>query len=162
MAATATTSQKSKEKEASPGQTTINEVLQEAMLSYEKALKSGIQFQEESLNLWKDLLAKMGSPSTLKYQLEMLNSEVYAESRKSLEEIVANFNRSSSQAMELFQKAFSVSPTASFKETQDQLQELVENSLSNLRLNVQAALSMNAKIINSWKEIASNLAPIAK
>ena len=160
MAATAT-SQKPKEKEASASQT-INEVLQEAMLSYEKALKSGIQFQEESVNLWKDLLAKMGSPKTLKHQLELLNSEVYAESRKSLEEIVANFNRSSSQTIELFQKAFGGSPTASFKETQDQLQELVETSLSNLRANVQAALSMNSKIINSWKEIASNLAPVEK
>ena len=160
MAATAT-SQKPKDKEASPSQT-INEVLQEAMLSYEKALKSGIQFQEESVNLWKDLLAKLGTPKTLKQQFELLNSEVYAETRKSLEEIVANFNRSSNQTIELFQKAFSTPPTASFKETQDQLQELVENSLSNLRANVQAALSMNARIINSWKEIASNLAPVEK
>ena len=33
---------------------TIDEVFHEAMRSYEKALKSGIQLQEESVNLWKD------------------------------------------------------------------------------------------------------------
>lgn len=160
MAATAT-SHKPKDKEATPSQT-INEVLQEAMLSYEKALKSGIQFQEESVNLWKDLLAKIGTPQAFKGHLELLNSEIYGETRRGLDEIISNFNRSSAQAVELFQKAFSGSPATSIKETQDQLQEIVENSLSNLRANVQAALSMNAKIINSWKEIATNLAPSEK
>ena len=160
MAATATF-QKQKEKEATPSQT-INEVLQEAMLSYEKALKSGIQFQEESVNLWKDLLSKIGTPETLKNQMETLNSEVYTDTRKSLEEIIATFNRSSTKTIELFQKAFNGQPSNSLKETQEQLQELVENSLSNLHSNMQAALSMNAKILNSWKEIATNLVPVTK
>ena len=40
----------------------IDEVFHEAMRSYEKALKSGIQLQEGSVNLWKDLLTKLGSP----------------------------------------------------------------------------------------------------
>jgi hypothetical protein len=40
----------------------IEEFFHEAMRSYEKALKSGIQLQEESVNLWKDLLSKLGSP----------------------------------------------------------------------------------------------------
>ena len=43
---------------------TTDEVFHEAMRSYEKALKSGIQLQEESVNLWKDLLTKLGSPKS--------------------------------------------------------------------------------------------------
>jgi hypothetical protein len=160
MAATAT-SQKQKEKESIPSQT-LNELLQEAMASYERALKSGIQFQEESVGLWKELLSKIGSPESLKGQLELINSEVYADTRKGLDEIIATFNRSSSRTIELFRKAFSGNPSHSIKETQEQLQDLVENSLSNLHSNIQAALSMNAKILNSWKEIASNLVPSAK
>ncbi len=159
--ATTATSQKPKDKDAASSQT-LNEILQEAMLSYEKALKSGIQFQEESVNLWKELLTKIGSPETLKSQLELLNSEVYADTRKSLDEIIATFNRSSSRTIELFQKAFSGQPSSSLKETQEQLQGLVENSLSNLHSNMQSALSMNAKILNSWKEIATNLVPSPK
>src|SRR5512140_3714664 len=127
MAATAT-SHKQKDKETVPSQT-LNEVLQEAMLSYEKALKSGIQFQEESVNLWKELLSKIGTPDAFKSQLELLNSEVYADTRKSLDEIIATFNRNSSRTIELFRKAFSCQPSTSIKETQEQLQELVENSL---------------------------------
>ena len=41
---------------------TIEKVFQEAMRSYENALKSSIQVQEESMNLWKNLLSRLGSP----------------------------------------------------------------------------------------------------
>ena len=44
---------------------TIHEFFQEVMRSYEHALKSGIQLQEESVNLWKDLLCKVGSPRSV-------------------------------------------------------------------------------------------------
>jgi len=37
---------------------TFDEVCQEAMRSYEKALNSGIQLQEESVNLWDTRLAE--------------------------------------------------------------------------------------------------------
>ena len=40
---------------------TMDEVFHDAMRNYEKALKSGNQLQEESVNLWKDLLTKLGS-----------------------------------------------------------------------------------------------------
>jgi hypothetical protein len=43
---------------------TVDEVYHEAMRSYEKALMSGIQVQEESVHLWKDLLTKLGSESS--------------------------------------------------------------------------------------------------
>ena len=36
--------------------------LSRAMRSYEKALKSGIQLQEESVNLWKELLTEARLP----------------------------------------------------------------------------------------------------
>ena len=49
-------------KATAPTAQTTDEVFHEAMRSYEKALKSGIQLQEESVNLWKDLLTKLGSP----------------------------------------------------------------------------------------------------
>ena len=45
-------------------------VFHDAMGNYEKALKSGIQLQEESVNLWKDLLTKLGSPEEFQAKLE--------------------------------------------------------------------------------------------
>jgi len=48
---------------------TMDEVFHDAMRSYEKALKSGIQLQEESVNLWKDLLTKLGSAEEFQAKL---------------------------------------------------------------------------------------------
>ena len=56
---------------------TIDEVFHEAMRSYEKALKSGIQLQEESVNLWKDLLTKLGSPEEFQAKLESMTADVF-------------------------------------------------------------------------------------
>jgi hypothetical protein len=70
---------------------TINELFHEAMRSYEKALKSGIQLQEESVNLWKDLLTKFCSPGEFQAKLESMT----ADARKCMKEFVETCNRNS-------------------------------------------------------------------
>jgi hypothetical protein len=42
------------------------------------------------------------------------------------------------------------------------VQDLIESSLSALRVNVHSALNTNAKIIDSWRELADRFAPAAK
>jgi Esterase PHB depolymerase len=61
---------------------TIDEVYHEAMRSYEKALKSGIQLQEESVNLWKDLLTKLGSPAEFQAKLESMTADAFPKARQ--------------------------------------------------------------------------------
>jgi hypothetical protein len=67
---------------------TMDEIFHKAVRSYEKALKSGIQLQEESV-----------------------------------------------------------------PDAQRRVQDLIESSLTTLRVNVHSALNTNAKIIASWKEL---------
>ena len=55
---------------------------EEAMRSYEKALKSGIQLQEESVNLWKDLLTKLGSPEEFQAKLESMTADAFPKARQ--------------------------------------------------------------------------------
>ena len=161
MSATAT---KEKEKVTaipSPSQS-INEVFHEAMMNYEKALKSGIQLQEESVNLWKDLLTKLGSPEEFQSKLESLNSEVFPAARKRLEEFVETFNRTSNQTLDLFQKSMNVYQATSVSDAQRRIQEVLESSLTTLRVNVHTALNTNAKILTSWKELVDRFSPTAR
>jgi hypothetical protein len=83
---------------------TINEVFQEAMRSYEKALNAGILLQEESVNLWKDLLTKLGSPEEPQAKLESMTADAFSQARKRMEEFVETFNRMSNQTIDLFEK----------------------------------------------------------
>src|SRR5271165_3338770 len=87
---------------------TVGEVFHEAMRSYEKALKSGIQLQEESVNLWKDLLTKLGSPAEFQAKLESMTADAFPNARKRMAEFVETFNRTSNQTIDLFEKTLGV------------------------------------------------------
>ena len=137
----------------------INEIFHQAMLNYEKALKSGIQLQEESVNLWKDLLTKLGSPEEFQSKLESLNRSAFPTARKRLEEFVETFNQSSNQTLDLFEKSMGVYQSSSVTDAQRRIQDLLECSLTTLRVNVHTALNTNAKIMTSWKELVDRFGP---
>src|SRR6202047_892416 len=141
---------------------TIDEVFQEAMRSYEKALKSGIQLQEESVNLWKDLLTKLGSPAEFQGKLESMTADAFPMARQRMEEFVETFNRTSNQTIDLFEKTLGVYQATSVTDAQRRVHDLVESSLSALRVNVHSALNTNAKIIASWKELVDRFGPPVK
>ena len=141
---------------------TIAEVFHEAMRSYEKALKSGIQLQEESVKLWKDLLTKLGSPEELQAKLESMATDAFPQARKRMEEFVETFIRTSNQTIDLFEKTLGVYQATSVTDAQRRLQDLIESSLTTLRVNVHSALNTNAKIIASWKELADRFGPAVK
>src|SRR6202047_2140139 len=141
---------------------TIDEVFQEAMRIYEKALKSGIQLQEESVNLWKDLLTKLGSPEEFQAKLESMTADAFPKARQRMEEFVETFNRTSTQTIDLFEKTLGVYQATSVPDARGRMQDLIESSLAALRVNVQSALNTNAKIIASWQELADRFAPAVK
>jgi len=138
---------------------TTNEFFQEALRSYETALKSGIQLQEESANLWKELLTKLGSPEEFQAKFESMTAYVLPEARERLEEFVETFNRTSNQTIDLIEQTFGVYQATSPTDAQRRLQDLIESSLTALRVNVHSALNTNAKIIASWKALADRFGP---
>src|SRR5271165_5993409 len=141
---------------------TVDEVFHEAMRSYEKALKSGIQLQAESVNLWKDLLTKLGSPEELQAKLESMKADAFPKARKRMEEFVETFNSASNQTIDLFEKTLGVYQATSVPDAQRRVQDLVEASLNAMRVNVHSALNTNAKIVASWKELVDHFGPAVK
>jgi len=83
---------------------TIDELFHKAMRSYEKALKSGIQLQEQSVNLWKDLLTVLGSTEEFQAKLASMTADAFRQARKRMEEFVETFNRTSNQTIDPFEK----------------------------------------------------------
>jgi len=141
---------------------TSEEVFHEAMRNYEKALKAGIQLQEESVNLWRDVLSKLGSPEELQAKLESMTVEAFPKARERMEDFAETFNRTSKQTIDLFGKTLSVYQAASVPDAQRRVQDLIESSLGALRVNVHSALNTNAKILASWKELVDRFGPAAK
>src|SRR6201987_5251015 len=94
-----------REKAAGATTESFDEIFREALRNYEKALKSGIQLQEESVQVWKDLLTKLGSPEEFQARLESLNGGVFPAARKRMEEFLETFTRTSNQTVDLFEKS---------------------------------------------------------
>jgi len=148
-------------RKAAPSES-INEIFHEAMRSYEEALKSGIQLQQESVNLWKDLLSKIASPGELQAKLKSLTEDVFPNARKRMEDFIEIFNRTTNQTMDLFEKTLGVYQSTSVTEAQRRVQDLIESSLATLRANVHTSLNINTMILNSWKEMADRFSPASK
>ena len=140
----------------------VDDVFQEAMRCYEKALKSGIQLQEESVNLWKDVLSKLGSPEEFQAKLESMKADAFPKARKRMEEFVEMFNRTSNQTIDLIEKTLDIYQATSVTDAQRRVQNLIESSLTALRVNVHSALNTNAKFIASWKELVDRFGPATK
>ena len=140
----------------------FTEVFHDAMRNYEAALKSGIQLQEESVNLWKELLTKLGSPEEFQAKLESMTAVAFPEARKRMEEFVEAFYRMSNQTIDLFGKTLGVYQATSVTDAQRRVQDLIESSLTALLVNVHSAMNTNAKIITSWKELADRFGPTVK
>jgi hypothetical protein len=124
-------------KAAGAASESFDELFREALRSYEKALKSGIQLQEESANLWKDLLTKLGSPEEFKAKLESMTSDVFPKARKRMEEFVETFNRTSNQTIDLCEKTVGVYQATSVTEAQRRVHDLIESSLLRQHLRHQ-------------------------
>ncbi len=65
--------------------------------------------------------------------------------QKRMEEFVETLNRTSNQTIDLFEKTLGVYQATSVTEAQRRVQDLIECSLTTLRVNVHSALNTNAR-----------------
>lgn len=129
---------------------TNQDVLKDALKYYEVALKSGIQLQEDTLKLWKDVLNRVGSPEDLHKKLEEVVDELLPRSRERAEDMIALFQENATRCSELMAKTINVYAAPTFSESQSRFQDLIENSLTALRSNVHAVVDANAKTVKAW------------
>jgi hypothetical protein len=128
------------------------DLMKDAIKLYEEALKNGIQLQEESLELWKDMLKQVGTPDELREKIEKMTGGVFPETRQKMEDILKVFQDNTEQSMTLFNKAMNVYQSTSFEEGQARVQDLMESSLGAMRTNVQTVLDTNSKMMASWTD----------
>jgi hypothetical protein len=129
---------------------TIADPFHEAIHDYEQALKSGIQLQEESVKLWKDLLTKLGSPEELQAKLESMRADVFPKARERVEEFAETFDRMSKQTIDLFEKTLRVYQAASVTDAQRRVQDLIESWLAALQVNNQYLVPRAPNPLEIW------------
>ena len=140
--------------EASASSQTINEVLNESMRGYEKVLKTGVELQEQSIRLWSDLLARIGSPEQFQSKIAELNADFLPAFRKQLEEVLGASNLVSNQSVALLRKSTGLLEATSLPDAQRRIQDYLEALMGATRVNVHLALNTTARMMNFWNESA--------
>ena len=134
------------------------DVMKDAIKLYEKALKNGIQLQEESLQLWKDLLAKVGAPDDFQNKVEELTVGVFPDAQKKMDEILKVFQANTDQSLELYKKGIAIYQADSWEDGQTKVQDLMESSLAAMRTNVNTMLDTNTKMAAAWTDVVEKAA----
>ncbi len=132
---------------------TAQDLMKDAIKLYEEALKNGIQLQEESLQLWKDLLAKVGAPTDFQKKIEELTGGVFPGTQKKMEEALKIFQDNTSQSLDLYKKAAGIYQADSWEDGQAKVQDLMESSLTAMRTNVTTVLDTNSKMMATWTDM---------
>ncbi len=140
----------------------IEEILRESKDNYEKALKSAIKLQKDTINLWKDVLQKLGSPEEFKGKLEELSAELVPATRKQMEEVVETLSKTRDQVLSLSEKTASVYTSPTLPEAQLRLKDLTESYFAVARDNLKIAFDANARVIGCWSDLIGRFAPVAK
>jgi isocitrate dehydrogenase kinase/phosphatase len=91
-----------------------------------------------------------------------MTADILPQVRKRIEEFFETFNRMSNQTIDLFEKTLGVYQATSVTDAQRRVLDLIESSLTTLRISVHSALNTNAKIIASWKDLVDRFGPAVK
>lgn len=130
------------------------ELMEQAIETYEAALKSGVKVQEEFAKWCADLLTGMGPPQEWQKKMREATLDALPLAQKNVQEAVQMMNQNAETSMKLLKSAFEAAQSQSAQETQAKTTELWEASLAALRKNTQAVIQANAKAVESWADLA--------
>lgn len=140
----------------------INDFFYEVILSYEKALYAGLEFQEELLKIVAHLVEKTGSPLPLRKELETLSTQVFPKARNRLDQVlevgslrIMLLNRASSQITGLAARAATLWNSSSLSEAWNEFDDLSQKCLKILAADTSIFLNTNSKILQICKELAN-------
>ena len=68
----------------------------------------------------------------------------------------------SNQTIALFEKTLGVYQATSVTDAQRRVLDLIETSLTTLRISVHSTLKTNTEIIASWKDLVDRFGPVVK
>ena len=114
------------------------------------------------MNLWKDVLQKLGSPEELQAKLEEFGAELVPATRKQMEEVVETLSRTSNQVLSLSEKTVSVYKAPTLQEAQVRFKDLTESYFAAARDNLKIAFDANARVTGYWSDLIGRLVPAAK
>lgn len=137
-------------------QAQAQDLFDESFRICEQMLNTGIKIQEETVNLWKNVLCDAPTPTELQKRLSAIVQEGSPASKKRVDEALRSFEEQYRIGADLMQKAAQVWQPGNVAESQNRIRDLWESSLTAVRNNAQSVVKTNQQIVDFWTGVLSS------
>lgn len=129
-----------------------NELFDQAIKSYEHALRTGVRLQEDAARWWTNLFHQTAWTQDWHRHVSSAMSQAIPTAQKNMEESIRLMDQSSKTSLNFFKRAADAPRTGTASEMQSQVQEMWQSSLNVLQSNMQAISESQARLMETWTD----------
>jgi DNA gyrase/topoisomerase IV subunit B len=127
----------------------VSDLFEQALKSYEQALKTGLKLQEESAKVFLGCFTPAPGADTQK-KFKAISEEAIPQVEKAVEETLKLMEQNSRTGVALLKKAVAATQATSAQEAQAKSLALYEGCLEAVRENAAALTQASNKAAESW------------
>ena len=131
-----------------------DELFRQAMTAWETAAEAGVKMQEECANWVRQMFCESSTLTDWYQKGQKVMSEAIAKSQENVDEAIALMNQQTERSLKLIQQALETRDTESPADGPKKLSDWWQSALETMRINNQAVLKANGRILNTWAEMA--------
>jgi hypothetical protein len=128
------------------------ELFDQAIRSYEQALRTGVKLQEDTAKWWASFLDQATWPNEWQKQVSTVMAQAIPTAQKNLEDSLRLLDQSSKTGLNLLKKAVDGTRNSSNSDVQNQVHELWHSSLTVLQSNLRAMTESQTRMMESWTD----------
>ncbi len=130
------------------------DLFNQATRAWATAAEAGVKMQEECAKWVRQMYCESSTLSDWYEKGQKVMNEAIAKSQENVDEAIRLMNQQAEASLKLVQKALEVRDAESPSDGPKKLTDWWQAALETMRLNNQAVLKANSRILNTWSEMA--------
>ena len=131
-----------------------DDLFRQAMRAWETAAEAGVKMQEECAKWVRQMFCESSTLNDWYEKGQKVMSEAIAKSQENVDEAIRLMNQQAEASLKLIQKALEVRDAESPADGPKKLTDWWQAALETMRINNQAVLKANSRILSTWSEMA--------
>ncbi len=131
-----------------------DELFQQAMKAWETAAEAGVKMQEECANWVRQMFCESSTLNDWYQKGQKMMNEAIARSQENVGEAIGLMNQQAESSLNLMKKALEIRDVEAPGDGPQKFSDWWQAALDTMRINNQAVLKANSRILNTWAEMA--------
>ena len=131
-----------------------DDLFRQAMTAWQSAAEAGVKMQEECAKWVRQMFCESSTLTDWYEQGRKVMREAIAKSQENVDAAIRLMNQQAEASLKFVEKALEVRDAESPAEGPKKLTDWWQAALETMRINNQAVLKANSRILDSWAEMA--------